>query len=241
VGIGVATGADRIYIGQYDELPVEEARRLPLAISADLKPDGLLKWSGRGLVNPWLATGALAPLEEFPRFAAYLLEHEARLRKRHTAKKSPKAWYKTIDRVYPALTNTPKLLIPDIKGGATVVYDAGRYYPHHNLYVITSDTWDLQALQTLLKSSVALMFVAAYCVRMAGGFLRFQAQYLRRIRVPAWQRLREHERRALSAVSDSCDQDAIDDAVLPVFGLSSKEADQIQRFARSARVGKKPS
>ena len=37
-----------------------------------------------------------------------------------------------------------KLLIPDIKGEANIVYDSGRFYPHHNLYYITSTEWDLR-------------------------------------------------------------------------------------------------
>jgi hypothetical protein len=32
---------------------------------------------------------------------------------------------------------------------------------------------------------VAQLFIEAYCVKMRGGTLRFQAQYLRRIRVPS--------------------------------------------------------
>ena len=36
----------------------------------------------------------------------------------------------------------------------------------------------------LLSSRVALFFVWSYAVKMRGGYLRFQAQYLRRIRVP---------------------------------------------------------
>ena len=36
----------------------------------------------------------------------------------------------------------------------------------------------------LLLSDIAELFVAMYCVRMRGGCYRFQAQYLRRIRVP---------------------------------------------------------
>ena len=36
----------------------------------------------------------------------------------------------------------------------------------------------------LLLSRVAQLFIEAYCVKMRGGTLRFQAQYLRRIRLP---------------------------------------------------------
>jgi hypothetical protein len=39
-------------------------------------------------------------------------------------------------------------------------------------------------LQAVLLSAVTRLFVATYSTKMRGGFLRFQAQYLRRIRIP---------------------------------------------------------
>jgi hypothetical protein len=41
-------------------------------------------------------------------------------------------------------------------------------------------------LQAVLRSGIAHLFVDAYAVRIGGGYLRFQAQYLRRIRLPQW-------------------------------------------------------
>ncbi len=64
------------------------------------------------------------------------------------------------------------------------MFEAGHYYPHHNLYFIISDVWEMEVLGGLLSSRVALFFVWSYAVKMRGGYLRFQAQYLRRIRVP---------------------------------------------------------
>lgn len=49
---------------------------------------------------------------------------------------------------------------------------------------MVSRDWDLRVLGGLLLSKVAELFVDAYSVRMRGGTLRFQAQYLRKIRVP---------------------------------------------------------
>ena len=235
VGIGVATGADRVFIGDYDELPVEEARKLRLAMAADCI-DGVVSWSGHGLVNPYTESNQLAPLDEFPLFARHMEENSEALKKRHTARKQPSKWYKTIDRIYPHLTGKPKLLIPDIKGEATVAYDDGLCYPHHNLYVVTSEVWNLRALQAVLRSSVALMFVAAYCVRMSGGFLRFQAQYLRRIRCPLWSDLSEAEKASLIKVATEADQDIVDSVVLPVYGLTGHKARFVCAFARGARV-----
>jgi len=71
--------------------------------------------------------------------------------------------YRTIDRIYPAISHRPELLIPDIKGHAHIVYENGQFFPHHNLYFITSDDWDLKALQqAVLQSGIAYLFVSGY-------------------------------------------------------------------------------
>ena len=75
------------------------------------------------------------------------------------------------------------------------VLDRGETYPHHNLYFIQSDEWDLEVLGGLLMSAVGQFFVESYGVRMRGGYLRFQAQYLRRIRVPSPKALSANSRK----------------------------------------------
>lgn len=235
VGIGVATGADRVYIGSFEDLPVEDDRKLPLVMAPDLQA-GEIAWSGKGVVNPFEEDGRLADLATYPRFAAFVEAHQDVIGKRHVAEKNPGAWYRTIDRIYPSLTSVPKLLIPDIKGTATVVFDEGRFYPHHNLYFVTSETWDLRALQAVLRSSVAVLFVAAYCVRMAGGFLRFQAQYLRRIRLPHWRDVPEQLRERLSGLGAEPDIRVVDAAVAELFGLSHEDAALVVRIADEAQV-----
>lgn len=181
VGIGVATGCDDVYITADDDV-VEPDRLLPLLQAGDTV-DGSADWSGRYLVNPWNGDG-LVDLAEYPRLAGYLDAHADRLRGRHVAKKRPRAWYRTIDKVDPELQARPKLVLPDLKAASHPVLDRGLYYPHHNLYYVVSEQWDLEVLGGLLLSDVANLFVGTYCVRMRGGCYRFQAQYVRRIRVP---------------------------------------------------------
>ena len=108
------------------------------------------------------------------------MQRESRLRARHIARTKPGQWYRTIDRVHDGLLGRPKLLLPDIKAASHPVLDDGRYYPHHNLYFVVSEQWDLEVLGGLLLSDVANLFVGAYCVEMRGGCYRFQAQYIRR-------------------------------------------------------------
>ena len=185
IGIGVATGADSVFIGKRDKLDVEADRLIPLVKTKDLAT-GQIRWPGNYLVNPYGEDGTLVDLAEFPKLRAYFLRHEDRLKNRYCAKKQPDKWYKTIDRVYPTLPSTPKLLVPDIKQELFTVFDDGEFYPHHNLYYITSTDWDLRALQTVLCSEVSKLFLSAYAIKMRGGYLRMQAQYLRRLRLPKW-------------------------------------------------------
>jgi adenine-specific DNA-methyltransferase len=181
VGIGVATGNDGVFITK-DARLVEPSRLLKLCLVSDIW-NGTVKWSGHYLVDPW-DTDGLVNLDRYPRLRAYLEEHGSELRKRHTAKNNVRGWYKTIDRVTHALTGKAKLYIADIKNVLDPVLDRGETYPHHNLYFIESDEWDLEVLGGLLMSAVGQFFVESYAIRMRGGYLRFQAQYLRRIRVP---------------------------------------------------------
>ncbi len=240
VGIGVATGADKVFLGQFADLPVEDSRKLPLAMAADLRGT-TLTWGGRGVINPFNDDGSLADLDAFPRFGAYIRANSERIAARHCAQKSETGWYRTIDRVWPALTSTPKLLIPDIKGEPTVVFDEGGYYPHHNLYYVVSDEWDLRPLGTVLRSSIADLFVSSYCVKMSGGFLRFQAQYIRRIRVPRWDSISAAARRGLSATAASTDLVEIDAAVAAAFGLSAAETRMLAAISHETRASRKPN
>lgn len=222
IGIGVATGADRVFIGNIDELDVEDERKVPLATNKCV-PGGTLHWTGKAVVNPWRDEGGLVDLEDYPRLHAYLEQHREKLSSRHTAKASPSRWYKTIDRITPSLTSEPKLFIPDIKGnGDSITYDPGTLYPHHNLYFITSCDWNLRALQALLRTGVAHLFVSAYSVKIGGGYLRFQAQNLKRIRVPRWSDLAPEIQARMVAAGESGSRLPLE-LLASIYGLAESD------------------
>ncbi len=227
VGIGVATGADKAFIGLFDELDVEADRKLPLVMTRDIN-GGHVAWRGFGVINPFKDDGGLVDLKMYPKLRAYLEARKELIAKRHVAEKSPASWYRTIDRIYPAIAAKPKLLIPDIKGQAHIVYEEGKLYPHHNLYFITSDDWDLKAMQAVLLSGIARLFVATYSTRMLGGYMRFQAQYLRRIRVPHWSAVSPAVRKALIAAAERGDTVACNKAVFKLYGLTAAERAAIE-------------
>jgi len=219
VGIGVATGADKVFITDDPDL-VEGDRLLPMAMARDTMA-GHLEWSGHFLVNPWEPDGSLVDLDRYPRLERYFTENGGALRGRNVGKKNPSRWYRTIDKVHHPLTARPKLLIPDIKNAAHPVLDEGTVYPHHNLYYVVSEGWDLQALGGLLLSRIGQFFVECYAVKMQGGYLRFQAQYLRRIRVPRPDHLRQDQRLALSGAFRDRDVEAASRVAMEIYGIDN--------------------
>ncbi|MDX8404615.1 MAG: Eco57I restriction-modification methylase domain-containing protein [Mariprofundus sp.] len=227
VGIGVATGADKAFIGDYESLDVESDRKIPLVATRDIRTGEVVWGGGQGVINPFADDGGLVDLRAYPKLAHYLEERKEVISKRHCAKKSPSNWYKTIDRIWPNLSRKPKLLIPDIKGESHIVFESGTLYPHHNLYYVTSDTWDLRALQAVLLSSLTKLFVATYSTKMRGGYLRFQAQYLRRIRIPLWKNVSDNLRQELLQAAKTREIAACNRVVFKLYKLSKEEQSTI--------------
>ncbi|MCO4095364.1 MAG: N-6 DNA methylase [Acidovorax sp.] len=225
VGIGVATGADKAFIGKLDELDVEPDRKLPLVMTRDIL-SGRVSWRGYGVINPFVdgPGSGLVDLADYPRLRRYLEARKDEIASRHVAQKAPAYWYRTIDRITASLAGRPKLLVPDIKGTAQVVFEDGKLYPHHNLYYVTAEHWDLHALQAVLLSDVARVFIANYSTKMRGGFLRFQAQYLRRIRVPHWGDVPQSLREDLAKAAADLDVAACNAAAHKLYKLTSAES-----------------
>jgi hypothetical protein len=217
VGIGVATGNDRVYITT-DSTIVEPSRLLPLAMAADTR-SGTLQWSGHYLIDPWDENG-LVDLTEYPLLQAYFGDHQSDLLERSIAKRNSRDWYRTIDRVNHQLTTHHKLYFPDMKMVSNPTLDRGETYPHHNLYYLVSDSWDLEVLGGLLLSRVAQLFIEAYCVKMRGGTLRFQAQYLRRIRVPGPTSISEALAQRLRTAFRNRDADEATKAAIEAYDIA---------------------
>jgi adenine-specific DNA-methyltransferase len=220
VSIGVASGADKVYVIK-DPTVVEPDRVLPLAMRQDLM-SGTFRWQGNYLVNPWADDGSLVRLDDYPRMGAYLASYPA-IRDRHVVKNAREFWYRTIDKVHAKLTDRPKLLLQDMKAHIHPVLEPGGHYPHHNLYYVVSDTWDMEVLGGILLSRIAQAFIEAYCVRMRGGTLRFQAQYLKRIRVPRPDDIDPAIQGALRTAFRNRDTEAATLAAADAYGIDLKD------------------
>ena len=192
VFIGTATGANKVYIVDSDHMGavIEEDRLLPVVTANELK-NGKITWKNRYLINTYDGNGVVN-LEDYPKLSNYLMSHKQELCKRHVAKKDNAKWYKTIDRVYDERAKMEKLLIPDISSEPIVLYDDGKFHPNNSIYYICSEKWDLHALRVVLLSNVTKIFISIYSTKIAKGYLRFQAQYLRKLRLPSWDSLDEN-------------------------------------------------
>lgn len=183
IGIGVATGADAVFIS--DTLPdkVERDLILPAINARNLRGDKL-RWDGKYLLNPYKVNGDLINLEQYPKAKSYLESHRDKLASRHITSKTPAQWYRTIDRITPSVLSQPKILLPDMSGNNFIFVDDGNYYPLHNIYYITGHTArELRILAAQLMSDFVRRQLKSVTNQMNGGFPRWQSQHLRKLQI----------------------------------------------------------
>ena len=184
IGIGVATGSDKVFIRDDFKSLVENELLIPILTSKDLK-NNQIKWSGNYIINPYDRTGKLIDLTFYPKAREYFELNKEVLKKRHVAQKNPKLWYKTIDKIKPVLTSQDKIVLPDISGNTHLFIDRGNYYPHHNLYYITGKDYSkLVVLAALLTSDFVKRQLVELGTTMNGGYPRWQSQNLKKLRIP---------------------------------------------------------
>ncbi|HHG85510.1 MAG TPA: hypothetical protein ENJ82_12255, partial [Bacteroidetes bacterium] len=197
IGIGVATGADKIFIKRRSELNgIERSRLMPIIQSKSLKGNKI-DWDGSFVLNPF-ENESICNLDNFPHFKAYLSTYKDVLRKRHIAKNNPKNWYKTIDKIKPDLQRKYKLLLPDLSGSKFLFIDEGKFYPHHNVYYITHPNLnDLKLIACILMSDFIKDQLSKIGLRMNGGLPRFQSQTLKKLRIPQLDHLPNSDKNIL--------------------------------------------
>jgi hypothetical protein len=242
VGIGVATGADKIFIGDFESLPVEPDAQAAAAHGGG-PPRGQDRWGGKGIINPFEADGS-------PRLARAL----PAVRRVHPgeprgAGSSPRRPEERIGRLVPH--DRPRLrradgyveaAHPRHQGRADGrVHDEGQFYPHHNLYHVTSSTWDLRALATVLRSSIAVMFVSSLLREDVGRLPAVPGAVPPPDPDPALERRDGGAARGAPIAASPTDLAAIDRVTFAIYGLTDIEAEVVRRVATDARVKRKDS
>lgn len=184
IGIGVATGCDKVFIRDDFKHFIEEELLIPILTSKDLK-DNKVRWSGSYILNPFTTNGSLINLDLFPQARDYFQSQREILMQRHISKKNSMHWYRTIDKINIKLVQKEKLLLPDISGNSHLFIDKGSFYPHHNLYHITGgNNQELVLLAAILMSDFVKKQLLEFGNKMNGGYPRWQSQNLKKLRIP---------------------------------------------------------
>lgn len=212
VGIGVATGADNLFISSDLKSQVERELLIPVVRAKDLTGNQF-NWHGLYLLNPYGSDGNLIDLIKYPKARKYLERYRERLENRHIVKNG-RVWYSLIDKVKPNLMSQPKILLPDISGNRRIFVDDGSFYPAHNIYYITGkNNESLIVLASVLMSDFVKNQVKSISNKMNGGIPRWQSQSIKKIRLP---RLSDIEIEITNALVDAyhhCDYGKINSLV----------------------------
>lgn len=231
IGIGVATGLDKVFIRNDFKSLVEQELLIPILTSRDLK-NNELKWAGNYILNPFDGTGNLIDLAKHPKAKEYLESYREPLQKRYVAKKNSQHWYKTIDRINPSLTSQDKIILPDISGNTHLFIDKGNFYPHHNLYYITGrDPHKLEILASILVSDFVRNQLSNLGTTMNGGYPRWQSQNLKKLQIPMIEAMPKQTSDALIRAYHDKDYQTINTLVADVeMGNYSFEVGQTSLF-----------
>ena len=190
IGIGIATGADSIYISNSFNGKIENELLIP-CINARNLSNNTFHWDNRFFLNPYDKNGKLIDLNKYPKAKHYFSQFKIKLSQRHKAKKDLTKWYGTIDKFNNDLQKMPKILLPDISGNSYIFTDNGNYYPQHNIYYVTGRTLrDLKVLAALLMSNSIRQQLESLTNHMNGGLARWQSQYLKKIRIPSIEKIK---------------------------------------------------
>lgn len=203
IGIGVATGADKVFIRHENEINgIEQERLIPIIVSKSLKGNEI-NWNRNYVINPF-EQDKLCNLDDYTNLKKYLHKNKDILMQRHIAKKNPTNWYKTIDKIKLDLIGKPKLLLPDLAQSKFIHLDKGNYYPHHNVYYITNENVNkLKILACLLMSKFVKKQLSDIGIKMNGGLPRFQSQTLKKLKIPIIEKLSlKHQKELINSYNN---------------------------------------
>lgn len=221
VFIGAATGANKTYIVDNNDVDIEPSRLLPVITAKELKNESI-QWKGKYIINTYDDKGVVE-LNDYPNLSKYLNKHKKELCKRHIAKSNSNNWFKTIDRVYEDRSKLEKLLIPDISSDPIVIYDNGVYHPNNSIYYICSNSWNLHALRVVLLSNVTKIVISTYSTKIAKGYLRFQSQHLRKIRLPCWDDINNDLKTRMIEAGESNNTNIFTSLTCEMYNLNEQE------------------
>ncbi len=193
IRVGVKTTADDVFIRtDWDQLPdglqPESELLKPLLTHRDVAPWLAVPGERRILYPHRDQDGRSIPvgLEEFPRAAAYLQQHEERLKARRYVREAGRSWYEIWVPQKPALWERRKVVFPDIADQPRFAIDESGSVVNGDCYWMVVDDPDVaEVVAAVGNSSFCTWFYDAACGNfLYAGRRRFMTQYMQRLPVP---------------------------------------------------------
>lgn len=230
IGIGVATGADNLFISPNLKGFIEEALLIPIVNARDLTGNKFA-WKGAYLLNPYDQYGNLVDLNKYPNAKNYLESHKKTLEQRHIVKKG-REWYSLIDKVKNHVKSQPKILLPDISGNSYIFVDDGNFYPAHNIYYVTGkNKTELDVLAAVLMSDFVKAQIASVSNKMNGGIPRWQSQSIKKLRIPLISKISSYDRHRLLNAYHKCSMQEINECVNRIVSSQVEEYKTIKSIS----------
>lgn len=184
VSVGVATGADSVYLVEKEKLP-KELRRFAIEALAgrDLETaNGKLPVPRRYIISPYDSNGRALPEEKLGALGEYLGKepNRTKLKARTSAKR--KEWYLFHDSFPVGEMRKPKIVCKDISAKPKFWIDDKGIVPLHSIYyVVPQANVDIQKLCDWLNGPETAQWLQRNCQRAANGFCRVQSHVLKRV------------------------------------------------------------
>ena len=181
IRVGPALGVTPAFVVQPGEGGVEP-QLLHRWIDAHEVRHGEIRWRGRRVIAPFDDNGNIIELEDYPLFAARLERFSDRLRARHIVRNGA-VWYRTIDKVLPAVWSPPKLLIPEIAKLPRVAVDLTGAVPSHGTYAVFSRSLDIEQVYDRLRDGKLAKALAPIAPKVKGRYTRCYRRFLAMITI----------------------------------------------------------
>lgn len=237
ISAGIATGRDNIYVvAETIARQLEQALLNPAVRGKNIRPFGI---SGitEYLIVPYQDTSSgpsLVNLDNYPHIRTYLEAHQKELRSRHCVRQWGKTWFDLHDPWTFNLTNTPKILFPDIANGNRFVFDPGNRCPLHSVYYLIPKLADGEYLAAILNSEPIEFFIRARAPIAKDGFSRYRKQFLRDVPIP---QMTTEDRQAVIDAARRGSMEEVNRLVTQWFGLNGAQQSAISGFVDRARHG----
>lgn len=187
LGPGVATGADRLFIQDLDEVPRElkDTFTIP-TVSGKALDNETLADPESVMICPYNEKGELRKERELSAFLDWAEDHKDRLEDRYCVQNNNKEWYAWHQTPLLQDLRQSKILCKDITEEPEFWLDeSGEIMPRNSVYcIITEQHISDKELLEYLNGPEANAWMKANCQRASNGFYRLQTHSLENLPVP---------------------------------------------------------